>query len=84
LIEVNRESGTVRFFIDGLNVGGGGSFTHSVGSSTNELHIGGRAWVSNYKFWLNGNIGPLRITKGNARHSSDYTVVQGPFSAFKE
>lgn len=84
LIEVNRESGTVRFFIDGLNVGGGGSFTHSVGSSTNELHIGGRAWASNYKFWLNGNIGPLRITKGNARHSSDYTVVQGPFSAFKE
>lgn len=78
LIEVNRLSGAVTFFVDGNNVGGG-TFAHSVGSSTDNLSIGGRSWSVNYRFWLNGYVGPIRVTKGVARHIASYSPAPPPF-----
>ena len=70
-----RSSGVLRTFINGA-VGGSWSMTTNF-SSTNTQYIGGDASTGNRYF--NGYIDDLRITKGVARYTANFTAPTAPF-----
>jgi hypothetical protein len=65
-VRAKRVSGTVTFYLDEVQLGSSGSYNVQFGSSTQNLHIGGRS-ITNYNDILNGYICNVRITKGEAR-----------------
>jgi hypothetical protein len=67
-------AGTVRGFLDGtLNASG----TYSIGNnSTGNLYIGARNGSANY---MNGYVQDLRITKGLARYTANFTPPTAEF-----
>jgi hypothetical protein len=67
-IEVNRQGPAVRVFIDGVQVTTG---TSSADLNFNQLHVG--KYGSDSAYMLDGYIDELRISKGIARHVSDFT-----------
>lgn len=79
-IAVCRAVGTVSFFLDGAYIGGG-AFAHSIGLSTNKSRIGGRTGYGQYNYMMCGLIDDLRVTKGVARYTEDFTP---PTEAFPD
>jgi hypothetical protein len=74
-VAVVRNGNTVTIYSNGTNVGSG-SYTGSPAVTTDPLSIGG---ASNAAFSLNGYIDDLRITKGYARYTANFTP---PTTAF--
>lgn len=72
-VAVTRYAGNLRFFIDGTQVGSTTAFSYQLGNSTYQPKVGGRAWSTNYYYYLNGYIDDLRITKGVARYTASFT-----------
>lgn len=72
-IAVTRESGTVKFWIDG-NASGSVSDTANY-SATGTLNIG-KSHAGN---WFQGWIDDFRITKGVARYTGNFTPPDGAF-----
>jgi hypothetical protein len=71
-IAATRSSGTLRIFVNGTQ-GYSASVTGDL--SAGGLQIGG-AWGGSY---LNGYIDDLRITKGYARYTANFTAPTAPF-----
>lgn len=69
-IAVSRQGTTVRFFINGV-LGYTGTSGASIGSSTATAYIGYRGADGNHPWF--GYIDDLRITKGVARYTSNFT-----------
>ena len=73
-IAVSRSSGSLRAFVEGVQIGTTQSLVTSIGAGG--LTIGNIAPSYNY---FNGRIDEVRITKGAARYTGDYTPLSGPF-----
>lgn len=67
-----RASGSLRFFLDGTQMGSTIAAATSYGSSSLPRYVGGRPFGSNYYYYLNGNIDDSRVTKA-ARYTANFT-----------
>jgi hypothetical protein len=74
-VAVSRSGTTMRFFVDGTQVGSSFNTSQSFDLSTTNLNIGGQS-SGNY---LNGYIDDLRITKGVARYTANFTPPAAAF-----
>lgn len=75
-----RSGNTIYVYLNGnLTNGSGTSYTQTVKSSTTTLKVGALDYDMTYKYWLNGQIDDLRITKGVARYTANFTPPTAPF-----
>lgn len=74
-VALTRSGSTLRLFLDGV-IQATATISGAIETITNALFIGADAGTSRY---LNGNIDDMRITKGYARYTSNFTP---PNSAF--
>jgi len=74
-VAVTRSSGTVRFFVDGTQVGSNITDTVDIGST--KLFVGGQGASGTGD--MNGYIDELRITNGYARYTANFTPPSSPF-----
>lgn len=74
-VAVTRSGTTVRFFVNGTQVGSGTISSNLTAPNTVALTIG-QAELANY---LNGYIDDLRITKGYARYTANFTPPTAAF-----
>jgi hypothetical protein len=76
-IAVVRQSGVFKFFLDGVKGTDNSSYTtDSLGSISYPLYIGRNVWDGNLDF--PGYIDDLRITKGLARYTQNFTPPTAP------
>jgi hypothetical protein len=73
-IEVSRESSTVRIFIDGVQVA---SATRSLNLDFSQMYLG--KYGNDASYMMNGYIDELRISKGIARHSSNFNPMTSEY-----
>jgi hypothetical protein len=71
-----RSSGTVYLFVNGKSVGTPGTHTDSYDLSLTSLNVGSQG--ANY--YLNGYISDLRVIKGTAQYTSNFTPPTAPLS----
>ena len=77
-IAICRASGTYRFFIDGTVTGSGSNSTNiDWGGITNSFYVGS---ANDGTLQLNGYIDDLRITKGYARYTANFTAPTAALS----
>jgi hypothetical protein len=67
----SRQGSTVRAFLDG--VGNPATNSTDLSGTGGTMHIGGSSFV------MNGRLEDVRITKGVARYTSNFTPPPGPF-----
>ena len=73
-----RAAGVGRFFIDGVQKGSTFAIPDNI---VNEVYIigGASSSVASPTNWFNGHIDEVRITKGVARYTADFTPPVAPF-----
>ena len=71
-----RDGTNLRSFIDGQQVGTTATFTDPINSSETTLRIG---WDSGANAPFNGHVDELRISKGVARYTGNFTPPTAPF-----
>ncbi len=76
-VAFTRASGTLRAFVDGTQVGSNQTVTQSL-SSGQRLAVG---WNAQDSAFYTGYIDDLRITRGYARYTSNFTA---PTAAFRD
>ena len=83
-VAVTRSGSTLRLFANGLVVGSNTSFTHTISGSTEDAEIGsdGASGGTNYHF--NGYISNLRVLKGTALYTADFTVPTHELEVIKD
>jgi prepilin-type N-terminal cleavage/methylation domain-containing protein len=74
-LAVSRSGTNVRFFVDGVQVGATSTNSQSYNISTGGLNIGSQGPA----LYLNGYIDELRITKGVARYTTNFTPATQAF-----
>jgi len=81
-IEVVRSGNTLYIFLDGvLQNAGGSSFNYTAYNGSAQMRIGGLNYSGGtYTRWFNGYVDDLRITKGVARHTSNFTPPTSEFA----
>ena len=80
-IAVVKSGTSVYFFVNGTQVGTTQTTSGNWGSSTFVPKVGGRgADISTYNFYLNGHISNLRVLKGTALYTSNFTVPTSPLT----
>ena len=77
-LAVTRHGSVFRFWLNGSQLGADQTGTISFGSATFDAFIGGSV-VTGYNYLLNGYIDELRITKGVARYTANFTPPGKPF-----
>jgi hypothetical protein len=78
-IAVCRQSGSVRFFVNGTQIGTTATGVNATNNATAPLYIGLNADGNTAPF--SGYIDELRIIKGVARYTANFTVPTSPFSS---
>lgn len=71
-IAIIRNGTTVRLFYDGTQVGSVNVGSVTLKNSVEPIRVGA-AGTTSFQYYLNGYIDDLRITKGIARYTSDFT-----------
>lgn len=77
-VAVSRESGTLRMFVDGVLVGST-SDSSNYSNATTVCAIGAQHTIRNASYDFKGQIDELRITKGIARYTANFTPPTAPF-----
>jgi hypothetical protein len=77
-VAVTRQSGTVRLFLNGVLVA---SATNTTSFTTTQINIG--SWSSTTSENLNGYIAELRMTKGIARYTANFTPPIAALPSYK-
>lgn len=77
-VAFTREKLMFRIFLDGVMLAESYD-TGTAGSSTSVTDIGGSSYGAPWTRYLNGYIDELRVTKGAARYTSNFTVPTAPF-----
>ena len=79
-VEVSRESGTFRFFLDGIELTLQQSATGSMANPDADLDIGGVGGANDFPGWMD----EIRISKGVARHTANFTAPTSEYSGENE
>ena len=77
-IAVSRSSGTLKLFINGTQEGGNATFSGNMGYSSSTNFVLGRQTYQN-KFNLFAFVDEVRVTKGVARYTSNFTPQSREF-----
>lgn len=77
-LAVTRHGSVFRFWLNGSQLGSDQTSSIAFGSATIDAFIGGSV-VTGYNYLLNGCIDELRITKGVARYTENFTPPDKPF-----
>jgi len=80
-IAVTRSGSTVYMFLNGTSVGSTGTLSGALMTNTSPLYIGADSGSPSGSSTLNGYIDDLRVTKGVARYTANFTP---PTSAFPD
>lgn len=72
-VAICRHISTLRFFVDGVQVGGDKSYTSTITTTSTPLTIGGQNYTG-VQFWLKGYLDDVRIIKGFAAYRDDFTL----------
>lgn len=82
-VAVARSGSTVRLYVDGNDVGGGTN-TRSVQATTTLVTIGAEDpfYQASFAYWFPGYIDDLRITKGVARYTANFTPPSAQLPSF--
>lgn len=75
-IALTREDGTARLFLDGVLLG---SASYSESITSTQVSVGENQNSTNSSFDLSGVVDELRITKGVARYTENFTPPTAPF-----
>lgn len=78
-VAVSRASGTLRIFVDGVqeaSVSDSGTYS----AQTSKLALGAQVTSRNPSYDFSGAMDEVRITKGKALYTSNFTPVQAPFA----
>ena len=78
-IEVSRSGTTVRMFVDGTQLASATDSNNYTGTSA--IWIGGEAYGGGTPTYMTGWIDEVRISKGIARHTANFTPPTGPYDA---
>jgi len=79
-VAVTRSAGSsLRIFLNGNVIASDLSFSGDVDSSGVPMKVGSRGSIVGLEGYLNGYIDDLRITKGVARYTSNFTPPTAPF-----
>ena len=76
-IAVVRSSGTMKIYINGTSIA---SWSNSLDYSDAALTIGNTVASRSFDKWMEGFIDDIRITKGTARYTSNFTPPTAAFS----
>lgn len=76
-VAVSRSGSSVRFFVNGTQIGSTGTNSENISGSTGALHVG--TLNSAIAQYFNGWMDELRITKGVARYTANFTAPASPF-----
>lgn len=76
-VAASRSNGIVNLFLDGNKIASA-SWTSNISALGYKAAIGGRSWSTNYHYGLNGYIDDLRVTKGIARYTANFTPAEIP------
>lgn len=74
-IAVSRSGTSLRIFVDGIQAGATSSNSRSYNLSTTSLNIASQGAA----YYLTGNIDELRVSKGIARYTANFTPPSAPF-----
>ena len=79
-VAVTRASGTVRSFVDGVQIGSDVTNTENISGSTGVLMVGALNLgpIQHFNGWLD----EIRITKGVARYAANFTPPTAPFDNY--
>ena len=76
-VAVARRSGSVRLYVDGVDIGGG---TNTRNAQTNSVAFTvGTINYSGFEYWFPGHISDFRFTKGVARYAGNSGPPTAPF-----
>lgn len=82
-LAVSRNSGLLYIFIDGLQLGATASFAHNITvNGGNSVNIGALKYNSSVLQYFYGSLDELRITKGVARYTENFTPPDAPFLSY--
>ena len=73
-VAITRASGSVRLFVDGVQ--NGSTITYTTDLTSSNLALGGQYSA---QYFYDGYLDDLRITKGYARYTSNFTAPTAPF-----
>lgn len=77
-----RSGNFIYLFVNGVLINTGGTaFSQTMQNANSVLRIGANEFDGTYKYYLNGYIDDLRITKGVARYTADFTL---PVTAYPD
>lgn len=77
-VAIVRSGTTITMYLDGVSVGSAAVSTNSLNDNAGKLYIGAAQNESTSDDW-NGWLGPLRITKGVARYTANFTPPTLPY-----
>lgn len=81
-VAVSRVGNLMYLFVDGVLLNPGGTaFNITIQTTSTTIKLGSIDYNDLYKYFLNGNLEEVRITKGVGRYSSSFTV---PTAAYPE
>ena len=78
-VAATRSGTTLRLFVDGVQVGSNTAYSGAVGSTANPTWIG-RTSQTGYTYDFNGYISNLRVVKGTALYTANFTPPALPMS----
>jgi hypothetical protein len=78
-IAVTRSGSTVYMFLNGTSVGSTGTLSGALMTNTSPLYIGADSGSPSGSSTLNGYIDDLRVTKGYARYTANFTPPTSQF-----
>jgi hypothetical protein len=78
-IAMTRQSGVVRFFLNGVQQGANASFTSNVSGGAANCWVGALNY-SGFIRYLNGYLSNLRVVKGTALYTGNFTPQTTPFA----
>jgi len=78
-IAIVRNGTTTTIYRDGTSVGSGSDTTDYNPPTTAQFYIGGGSSTGFNNYYFNGYIDDLRITKGVARYTANFTAPTAPF-----
>jgi hypothetical protein len=79
-VAATKSSGSVRLFVNGVQVNTTATFTQTQLNSAASVTIGGQNWPGN-TYELNGYISNARLVKGTAVYTSNFTPSTAPLTA---
>ena len=79
-IAIVRSGNNITLYLDGTAIGSPYSYTGNIGSASHHFYIGKEFWNNNSSNYMNGYISNVRVVKGQALYTSNFTPTTVPLT----